>query len=84
MKVDGAKQCTVEIKPTAGGTDAIFTVRPKYSRTSYTLMLSDVALIAVARAAKQTLAAQGISVPKPRKGRTYTASTLVSLPTKGE
>jgi predicted anti-sigma-YlaC factor YlaD len=53
----------------SSSTDAIFTVRPKYSRTSYTLMLSDVALIAVARAAKQTLAAQGISVPAPRRGK---------------
>lgn len=69
MKVDGAKQCTVEITPTAGGTDAIFAVRPKHARRQYTVMLSEVALIAVARASKQTLAAQGIAVPQPRKGR---------------
>lgn len=68
-KIDGAKQVTVEITPTAGGTDAVFSVRPKHARMTYTIMLSEVVLMAVARSAKQSLAAQGIPVPMPRKGR---------------
>lgn len=69
LKLDGASQVTVEITPTAGGTDAVFAVRPKHKRMQYTIMLSEVTLMAVARSAKQTLAAQGIPVPRPRKGR---------------
>lgn len=68
-KVDGARQVTVEITPTAGGTDAVFSVRPKHQRRQYTIMLSEVVLMAVARSAKQTLASQGVPVPMPRKGR---------------
>jgi hypothetical protein len=66
-KVDRARQVTVEITPTAGGTDAIFSVRPKHQRNRYTIMLSEVVLMAVARSAKQTLASQGIPVPMARK-----------------
>jgi hypothetical protein len=69
MKVDGATQVTIEITPTAGLTDAIFTVRPKHKRHKYTLKLSEVTLMAVARAAKQDAAAQGIPIPVPRKGK---------------
>lgn len=68
-KVDGARQVTVEITPTAGGTDAVFAVRPKHQRRQYTIMLSEVVLMAVARSAKQTLASQGVPVPMPRKVR---------------
>lgn len=68
-KIDGARQVTVEITPTAGGTDAVFAVRPKHQRRVYTIMLSEVVLMAVARSAKQTLASQGIPVPVPRKVR---------------
>ncbi len=69
MKLDGASAVTVEITPTAGGTDALFAVRPKHKRMKYTLMLSEVTLMAVARASKQMLASQGIAVPMARKGK---------------
>jgi hypothetical protein len=69
IHLDGTSESTVEIKKTAGGTDGLFTVRPKHKRVKYSLMLSEVALMAVSRAAKQTAASQGIPIPVPRKGK---------------
>lgn len=68
-KLDGASEATVEITPTAGKTDAVVAVRPKHKRIVYSGLLSDVAMIVAARHAKAVVAAQGINVPKPRKGR---------------
>ena len=69
VRLDTAPMVTVEIKKTAGGTDAVVSVRPKHSRRVYTGMLSDVALIVAARDAKAALAAQGVPVPMARKSR---------------
>lgn len=69
-RIDGASKVTVEITPTAGGTDAVFAVRPLHQRRVYSLLMSEVVQMAVARAAKQTAAAQGTPVPVPRKTRT--------------
>jgi hypothetical protein len=69
VKLDGASEVTVEITPTAGKTDAVVAVRPKHKRIVYTGLLSDVALIVASRHAKALAAANGISVPKPRKLR---------------
>lgn len=69
LKLDGASEATVEIKPTAGGTDAVVSVRPKHKRIVYTGMLSDVAGIVAARHAKALVAQEGIAVPQARKVR---------------
>jgi hypothetical protein len=69
VKLDGTSEVTVEITPTAGKTDAVVAVRPKHKRIVYTGLLSDVALIVASRHAKALAAANGISVPKPRKLR---------------
>lgn len=68
-RLDGQDTVTVEIKPTAGGEDALVSVRPKYSKREYTALLSDVALIVAAKHAKAMLAAQGIRPPMARKAR---------------
>jgi hypothetical protein len=69
VRIDAATSATVEIKATAGKTDAVVSVRPKHSRVVYTGMLSDVAQIVAARHAKALLAQAGINVPQARKGR---------------
>jgi hypothetical protein len=66
-RLDGKDLLTVEIKPTAGGEDAVVSVRPKHSRLEYTGMLSDVALFIAARHAKALVAQSGIAVPTARK-----------------
>lgn len=66
-KLDGKDMLTVEIKPTAGGEDAVVSVRPKHSRIEYTGMLSEVALFVAARHAKALAAQAGIAVPVARK-----------------
>ena len=66
-RLDGKDLLTVEIKPTAGGEDAVISVRPKHSRIEYTGLLSEVALIVAARHAKVLVAQAGINVPKSRK-----------------
>jgi len=68
-KLDGANEVTVEITPTAGGTDAVVTVRPKHKRVKYSGLLSWAALAIAARDAKQSAQAQGINVPLARRGR---------------
>jgi hypothetical protein len=68
-KLDGASEVTVEIKPTAGETDAVVSVRAKHQRMVYTGLLSDVAQFIAHRHAKAIAAANGISVPRPRKGK---------------
>lgn len=59
---------TVTIKMNDTGTDGAFTVRPRYSRDTYTRPLSDVAQIVAARHAKFLAAQRGINVPRPRRG----------------
>lgn len=68
-KLDGKSSVTVEIKPTAGGTDAVVSVRPKGKRTVYTGMLSDAVQFIAARHAKALAAQAGIAVPQSRKLR---------------
>jgi hypothetical protein len=69
VRIDRATSATVEVKATAGKTDAIVSVRPKHSRVVYTGRLSDVAEIVVARHCKAMLAGAGITVPAARKGK---------------
>lgn len=55
--LDGSSSVMVEIKMTAGGTDAVVTVRPKGRRMVYSGLLSDVAQFIAARHAKAIAAA---------------------------
>ena len=68
-RLDGKDEVTVEIKPTAGGEDAVVSVRPKHSRMEYTGMLSDAALYIAAKHAKALAAQAGIAIPHSRKLR---------------
>ncbi len=67
--LDGKSEATVELVEHAGGEDFTVSVRPKHSRMEYTGLLSDVAQFIAARHAKALAAAQGINVPKARRGR---------------
>jgi hypothetical protein len=65
--LDGARQVTVTIKPTAGRTDAVISVRPLHQRMVYTGLLSDAILFVVSRHAKALVASQGLPIPRSRK-----------------
>jgi len=65
--LDGVGEVTVEVKATAGKTDAVVSVRPKHKRVVYTGLLSDVAQFVAARHAKAMVAARGLPIPKARK-----------------
>ncbi len=66
-KLDGANEVTVEITPTAGGTDAVVTVRPKHKRVKYSGLLSWAALAVANHDAKLKAQAMGINVPTQRQ-----------------
>ncbi len=66
-RLDGASELMITITPTAGGTDAVMTVRPKHKRKKYSGLLSWAALALANHDAKLTAQSRGVNVPAPRK-----------------